>query len=181
MKEPVASSSALVRLLTALTEHAFISSVGIGDPRIADYVARLLVRFVHMDAVYRLQSATGRRLEDVAEMLLEAQVPDRTNRSAREFHRHVGDFTLFWTGVYPESLRALQRSSRKDQLLDYRHEGKRAYWIASQFDDEPYKDEAPVLRQLSEQFELCAMGLREVRNEWERVDKSDPSGRQIIA
>ena len=30
----------------------------------------------------------------------------------RECHRHVGDFTLFWTGVYPEAIGKLQGKIR---------------------------------------------------------------------
>jgi hypothetical protein len=168
MADTLAANHPLVRLFTGLTEHAFLATVGIGDPKITGYIANLLVRFVHVDMIYRLRSATGARLEQVAEMGAEATVPDRTTRSAREYHRHIGDFTLFWTGVYPESLRVLRAPLRKDHLLDYRSEGKRAYWIASQYDDEPYREEAPVLRQLSEHFEQCAEALRRVRSEWER-------------
>jgi hypothetical protein len=41
--------------------------------------------------------------------------------------------------------------------------------LASQFEDDPYREEAAVLRRLSDEFELCAYGLHEVRREWERV------------
>ena len=40
--------------------------------------------------------------------------------------------------------------------------------LASHFDDEPYQEEAPVLRLLSEEFELCSVGLSHVRKEWEK-------------
>ncbi len=45
-------------------------------------------------------------------------------------------------------------------------QGKRSYLIASSYDDEPYQQEAPVLRRLSQDFELCAYGLSQVRREW---------------
>jgi hypothetical protein len=73
--------------------------------------------------------------------------------------------------VYPEALRRLKSWDRKDALLDYRQQGKRAYLIASTFNDEPYRDEAPVLRRLSDQFELCSSGLSRVRREWERLPR----------
>jgi hypothetical protein len=89
-------------------------------------------------------------------------------RTRREVHRHIGDFTLFWTGVYPEALNRLQSVMTKDHFIDYCEQGKRAYYIASTFADDPYRDEAPVLRRLSDEFELCAYGLSQVRREWER-------------
>ncbi len=36
------------------------------------------------------------------------------------------------------------------------------------FEGDPYREEAPVLRRLSQEFELCAYGLNQVRQEWER-------------
>ena len=56
----------------------------------------------------------------------------------------------------------------KDRLLDYTAQGKRSYYLASTFEQEPYREEAPVLRRLSSEFELCAYGLNQVRREWEK-------------
>ena len=55
----------------------------------------------------------------------------RPRARRREVHRHVGDFTLFWAGLYPEALRKLQSLDRRDYFLDYCAQGKRAYYIAS--------------------------------------------------
>ncbi len=158
----------LRRLFAGLTEHTFFDTLGIGDPRLVDYLSILLSRFVHMDAVYRLSSSAGKRLEEVADMMLEAEALPPEGRTRREVYRHIGDFTLFWTGVYPEMLDRLRSVLRKDHFIDYCEQGKRSYYIASTFEDEPYREEAPVLRRLSDEFELCAYGLNQVRREWER-------------
>ena len=89
-------------------------------------------------------------------------------------HRHIGDFTLFWTGVYPEALKRLRSLLNKDHFIDYCTQGKRSYYIASTYESDPYAEEAPVLRRLSEQFELCACGLSQVRREWENQPMSVP-------
>ena len=83
----------------------------------------------------------------------------------REVHKHIGDFALFWTGVYPEMLRHFRAAHRADHLVDYVAQGRRSYQIASTFDHGPYAGEAPVLRRLSEQFETCMLGLNLVRKE----------------
>src|SRR6266702_3385066 len=80
---------------------------------------------------------------------------------------HMDDFTLFWTGVYPEALSRLRSALNKDSFIDYCEQGKRSYYIASTFEEDPYREEAPVLRRLSSEFELCAYGLNQVRREWE--------------
>ncbi len=155
----------LRRLLAGLTEHTFFATLGVADPRLTDYLSGLLSRFIHLDAVFRLRNARGKRLEEVAEMMAEAQcMPE--GRTRREVHRHIGDFTLFWTGVFPEALAGLRSVLCKDHFIDYCAQGKRSYWIASTFENDEYRDEAPVLRRLSEEFELCAYGLSQVRRQW---------------
>ena len=62
----------LRRLFAALAEQTFLETLGIGDPQLIDYLSTLLSRFIHMDAIYRLRNAQGRRLEEVADMLLDA-------------------------------------------------------------------------------------------------------------
>jgi hypothetical protein len=158
----------LRRLFAGITEQTFIHGLGVADPPLIDYLSLLLSRFIHLDALYRLRDSKGRRLEEVVDMMLEAEALPPEGRTRREVHRHIGDFTLFWTGVYPEMLRRLRSALTKDQFIDYCEQGKRSYYIASTFEEGPYRDEAPVLRRLSQEFELCAYGLGQVRREWER-------------
>ena len=159
----------LRRLFAGLTEQTFMNVLGVADPALTDYLSELLSRFVHLDAVYRLRNTRGRRLEEVADMVIEAEGLPAEGRTRREVHRHIGDFTLFWTGVYPEALRRLRSALSKDHFIDYCAQGKRSYYIASTFEDDRCRDEAAVLRRLSAEFELCAYGLNQVRREWERT------------
>ena len=133
-----------------------------------EYLSDLLVRFVHCDTIYRIRNLTGNRLDQVADMLAEAQA--RIGESKREVHRHIGDFTLFWSGVFPEALRRVRSTSRKDALIDYCQHGKRAYYIATTIRVAENDHQSTVLERLSHDFELCVYGLGEVRREWERRD-----------
>jgi len=157
------------RLFAGFTEQTFLHELGIGDPQLVDYLSLLLSQFLHMDTLYRLRDTNGQRLHQVADMMSEAEALPPEGRTRREFHRHIGDFTLFWTGVFPEALDRMRSRLCKDHFIDYCAQGKRSYYIASTFEDEPYRAEAPVLRRLSEEFELCAYGLNQVRREWERA------------
>ncbi|MEK6269296.1 MAG: hypothetical protein N2B57_00930, partial [Planctomycetales bacterium] len=128
----------------------------------------LLIRFLRNDAVYHLRDLAGRPLDEVTSMMVEGQ--ERIGEARRDLHQHVGDFTLFWTGLYPESLRQMQSMERKDYFLDYCEQGKRAYYIASTIPGDDKKPKTGVLRRLSQEFEMCVYGLGEVRREWERRD-----------
>ena len=162
------------RLFAGLTEQTFLQLLGMGDPQLVDYLSSLLSRFLHVDTIYRLRNVHGKRLEEVADMMLEAEAMPPEGRTRREVYRHIGDFTLFWTGVYPEALGRLRSTLTKDHFIDYCEQGKRSYYIASTFDEGPYHEEAPVLRRLSQEFELCAYGLNQVRHEWERLQPRPP-------
>jgi len=145
----------------------------------AEYLVEVLTEFTHMDNIFKIKNARGRRLEEVAEMLMEGDVllNARSFQREREVHKHIGDFTLFWTGMYPEMLRFLRAPHRKDHLIDYVEQGKRSYYIASTFREGPYAQEWPILRRLSEEFEICSFGLNLVRQELDRM--SDPFYRLI--
>ncbi len=167
MTDVLTGEESLRKLFAALTEQTFQVEFGIADPHLTDYLTDLLVRFIRLDFIYHFRDTTGQRLEEVVDMLAEAE--QRQAQPKREMYRHIGDFTLFWVGVYPEVLSRFKAPDRKDHLIDYFEQGKRSYFIASTFDDEPYCREASVLRRLSRDFELCSYGLNRVRSEWERL------------
>jgi hypothetical protein len=161
------SNHPLRRVFSGLTEQTFEVDLGIADPPLIEYLATLLSRFLHHDAIYQLRDAFGRPLSEVADMLAEAANLPPEGRTYREFHRHIGDFTLFWTGVYPEALERLRTTFCKDRFINYCSQGKRAYYLASVCPNNDDSAESAVLRRLSEDFEICAYGLRQVRREWE--------------
>ncbi|MEM7456501.1 MAG: hypothetical protein AAF456_19305 [Planctomycetota bacterium] len=156
------------RYFAGLAESTFQTQLGVVDPPLIDYVSNLLIRFIRSDVVHRLRSVTGQPLMSVPEMIAEAS--SRLGDAQREIHQHIGDFTLFWAGVYPEALR--RESTRFES---YCSEGRRAYRIASsiQSSDEN-APESGVLHRMSDNFDLCCYGLREVRRQWEDGDGLAP-------
>lgn len=171
MTREISESHPLLRLFRGMTESTFMSELGIGDPRLVGYVANLLARFVPSQSIWRLSDPQGKRMTQVTAMVAEAESAQDTSRRC-EYHQHVGDYTLFWTGVYPEALTWLQGRGSPDSLIDYQQQGKRSYLVASTLSD----DQAAVLRRLSDEFELCAFGLSRVRREWEKDEANSRAG-----
>ena len=171
-------SGVLGRYFSGLCEYIFESRLGVADPPLVDYLSDLMLRFARLDTVHRVRTLAGRPAIEVADMLSEAE--NRVGLARRDVHRHIGDVTLFWTGVYPESLPKLRAVEKKDFFVDYCAQGKRAYFIASTIETDREED-APneLLQRLSAQFEMCAYGLGEIRREWERHDDADARGRVI--
>ncbi|TWT79869.1 hypothetical protein CA13_12760 [Planctomycetes bacterium CA13] len=164
-------SSTIERFLTGISECIFQSELGVADVQLVDYLSGMLLRFVRTESMHRVRRPNGQPATEVFQMVLEAD--RRIGLARREVHRHIGDFTLFWSGMYPESLRRIKPSESADGFVNYCQQGKRAYAIAAEIEGGEERPPSDLLRRLSEQFELCAYGLREVRREWEEGDKGN--------
>ena len=168
----------LRRLFAGLTEHAFLTSIGITDPPLIDYVSELLTRFTHFGAVYRLQGSHGRPLTEVAEMVMEAEEIPPEGRTKREYHRHIGDFTLFWTGLFPEAVRRAETGWAKDSFVSYTLPGEAV--VPDRRHVRGRRRTGRRRRSSSDsgpEFELCAVGLNRVRRELDELHSDGESGR----
>jgi hypothetical protein len=142
------------------------------DTELATYIANLLVDFVHVQQVYRIRDVRGKPLEEVGEMLvasdplLEGGSFDRE----REVRKHIGDYTLFMAGMFPEHVAALpNRGLRLDSLIDYIKTGKESYLIVGAFDQFEHRRVAPLFRRLAAEFEFCVYGLNRVKSTLEAM------------
>lgn len=174
MRSKVPARHPLRQLFTTVTERCFLEGLGWPDLDLTRYLAELLLDFTSIDNVYKIRDARGRRIAEVAEMLVEGDLLHRASSidREREVHKHIGDYTLFMSGLFPEFLRRMQRERvlvSPDALLDYVQTGKRSYRIVSEFSHGTHGETAPLFRKLSENFELCVYGLGYVRAELERL------------
>jgi hypothetical protein len=143
-----------------------------GHHEVAAYVGNLLIDFVHVDNLYRIRNCRGRRLEEVGEMLLESNpvLAAPSFEPEREVRKHIGDYTLFLTGMFPEYVVTLRRRGlRLDSLIDYVKAGKESYRIVGAFDQFEYRHVARLFRRLAAQFEYCVCGLNRVKSDLEAL------------
>ena len=170
---PISGSHPLRQLFHDLIRRHFTRGVHLADPEVAAYVSGVLTDFTHVDNLYRIRNARGRRVEEVAEMLMEANplLNAASFDREREVRKHVGDFTLFFTGLFPEAVASLPRVRpwSRDTFVDYVAAGKKSYAVVAAFDLFEYRDEAPLFRRLSDSFEHCVFGLNLVKRELEEV------------
>ncbi|MBV8843493.1 MAG: hypothetical protein JO307_11845 [Bryobacterales bacterium] len=162
---PISANHPLRRLFNEL-----VSKELRGDREIAAYVAELLIDFVRADHLYRIRNARGKRLEEVGEMLVESNplLDASSFDREREVRKHIGDYTLFLTGMFPEYVARLpNRGLRLDRFIDYVKAGKESYRIVGSFDQFEYRRAAPLFRRLAEEFEYCVHGLNRVKSDLE--------------
>lgn len=177
--ESIRPDHPLRRLFSGLVEHAFCAEVGVCHPALTEYVSDLLVDFIHVDRLDAIQDVRGKRLDQVAAMLvaMSDEKPKSVADRDQSMYRHLGDYTLFWAGVYPEQLRRGRRRT-SDTLKDYVAQGKRSYAIVSDLVTENEQPPSSLFRHLSEDFESCLFGLGLVRRGWEQANprRTDADG-----
>ncbi len=161
----------LTRLFSELVYKTFRGQLHHSDAEMATYLTELLVDFTHVDRLYKIRDASGRRLDDVGEMLIASNplLAAPSFDREREVRKHIGDYTLFFTGLFPEYLKRPPCSLRLDYFVDYVKAGKESYAVVSKFDQFEFRRVAPLFRRLAENFELCVFGLNCVRDELRRM------------
>ena len=142
------------------------------DQEVAAYVGGLLIDFVHVENLYRIRNCRGKRLEEVGEMLVESNpaLDASSLEREREVRKHIDDYTVFLTGMFPEYVATLpRRGLRLDSVIDYVQAGKESYRIVGAFDQFEYRRVAPLFRRLAEHFEYCVHGLNRVKSDLEAL------------
>jgi hypothetical protein len=105
--------------------------------------------------------------------------PTSTVERDRNVYRKIGDYTLFWAGVYPEHLKRAYRC-QSDVLLDYVTQGRRSYAIVSELVDEDGAPPRSLFRHLSDEFEFCVYGLGLVRRGLEKHRPVEPGDAELL-
>lgn len=172
-------------LFGELVRRRFLGDLQMSDTEMCRYLSALLTEFASTKRLYKIRNKAGERVEDVGAMLAESHPlleADSFDRE-REVRKHIGDFTLFFTGVFPEWLnsRKRRRMMPQDAYLDYVQTGKESYAVVAAFDQFEYADEAPLYRRLSERFETCVYGLNLVRQDLDRMGGGARSWTQLMS
>ncbi len=165
----IPESHPLQQLFAELVGRHYAEEIGLRDPQIVGYVAHLLAEFVDVEQLFKVRNVTGKPLSDVGEMLLESDPvygPAPSFDRERQVRKHIGDYTLFFTGMFPESINHFRlRRNRMENFVDWMKAGKESYYIVSKFDCFEYTKVAPMFATLSKNFEQCVYGLNRVKND----------------
>jgi len=163
----------LQELFLEMVGRHYAQEIGLRDPQIVGYVAHLLAEFCDVEQLFCVRDTSGRPLNDVGEMLLQADPvygPAPSFDRERQVRKHIGDFTLFFAGMFPESINHLRlRRQRLENFVDWMKAGKESYYIVSKFEHFEYAKVAPLFASLSAHFEQCVFGLNQVKNELQEM------------
>lgn len=173
MAAPVPENHPIRKFFTGLTYRNFSIQLGWSDIPVSEYIANILVDFIHVENLFKIRNQKGVAIQTVGEMLLEADVRFNAGSMERErdVHRHIGDFTLFMVGIFPEYLRRIRTRGmihHPDFLIDYMRVGRQSYRNVSELEGESGRESMLMFRKLADNFELCVVGLGSVRDDLER-------------
>ncbi len=156
MPVPDSSAEKLKGFFLTLVRKSF-DQLGIYDRPIAEYVATMLAEFSRSDRWQALRGADGRRLASVAGMMLAAGAAGARVAGERELRKHVGDYTLFMSGLF-------RRYVERGGYLDYYFtEGARSYRAVSELDVAFYHPGFLMFDELSRRFEHYSGALDYMR------------------
>jgi hypothetical protein len=156
-----------------IVRNSYEGKLGLHDPDLTVYVARILCEFSQADKLYSIRDENGRPVEKLEEM---ERAADPIHGSAASFdaeralRKYIGDYSLFVAGMYPEVSGSSRRSRRhhpspRPSIEELICAGKRSYFIVSQFNLFEYEEEAPLFARLSDSFERLLLGLTLVRED----------------
>jgi hypothetical protein len=169
----ISESHPLQQLFQDLVGRHYTEEIGIRDPQIVAYVSHLLAEFCDAEQLFKIRDAFHRPLNDVGEMLLEADPvygPAPSFDRERQVRKHIGDYTLFFAGMFPESINHFRlRRQRLENFIDWMKAGKESYYIVSKFEHFEYAKVAPLFASLSHNFEECVFGLNRVKDELQEM------------
>ncbi|MGH9338716.1 MAG: hypothetical protein ACRD1R_03785 [Acidobacteriota bacterium] len=163
MKAPkeIPENHPVKRHFRKLADRALTQS-SLTDKDILYYLSDLLVDFMYVENLYRLRDENGERLEYLVDMLEHAGNAPRQRR--KDYYKHIGDYSLFILGMFPENLTYGRRMLSHSYYADT---GRRSYLVASELE---YNSESTVVfKKLAEKFERCVLSLN-----WVREYTSDP-------
>ena len=149
------------QFFAGVVENVFHSDLGICDPEPIGYFSELLVSYIHVDDLFPFGNK-NRRVKDVSQLLSKA----KTKEQKRQICRYIGDFTVFWVGLYPENIRNLHGTGLGFSTSDFAEQGKKFYLIARRCTSSKQKPPPHLLEDLSNHYHDYVHGLSLCRKEF---------------
>ncbi|MGQ3684168.1 MAG: hypothetical protein ACUBOA_04010 [Candidatus Loosdrechtia sp.] len=132
---------------------------------VPNYLANMLSLFIQTTRFYQIKEDEEKHYRYLVDMIGEIKHSDTTRRF--HIYCHIGNYTLFFTGMFPEHLG--YKFSYKKSLVDNRYYvdfGKTYFGLASEHAIARQQELDDTLHSLSEGFEIITKLLQSMRNEY---------------
>ena len=159
-----------------LVRHALLE-VGIDDRGTADYVASLLVEFGRGGRAYRVSESTTDEYHYLVDMVIKLATADP--REAFLLRSHLGNFSLWLSGLFPDYVEARTRRKGAPSIRYYERMGSTGYRLAARSHEAESLGLNRVLTEVAQHFGgvRLALNIMSDRYLWPRA--GDPVGRLL--
>ena len=134
--------------------------VGIEDRDVADYVAEMLTEYSRLEQSRCIVPGQTTPLDYFFEMLAALRTADE--RTSFLLRAHIGNHSLFLSGVFPERIRFRAESRGFPDLKYYEEVGRTNYRVASDHRLAQRYELAPIFCVLAENFEPARRALNDL-------------------
>jgi len=142
-----------------LVRHVFRRSQ-INERAVADYVAEVLAEFAHSERARCVIQGETRPLDYFFEML--SALNNADDRGAFLIRVHIGNQSLFLSGVFPERIRFRAEARGFPDLKYYERLGRTQYRMASDHRLAKRYAMANIFNTLAERFETTRLALNDI-------------------
>jgi hypothetical protein len=153
-----------------LVRHVFRRS-GIQDRTVADYVAEVLAEFSSAERGRCVVPGQTNPLDYIFEMLTALKTAD--DRTSFLIRVHIGNHSLFLSGVFPERIRFRAEARGFPDLKYYEGLGRAQYQMASDHRLARRYAVSKVLSTLAERFETTRLALNDISDRLFSIGDTD--------
>lgn len=132
---------------------------GVDDRAVADYVAEVLAEFSRIERM-RCTIPGRNPMDYFVDMLATLQTAD--DRTSFYLRAHIGNFSLFFCGVFPDRIRFRAEFKGFPDLRYYEELGRSSFRLASDHRLAQKYDLVPIFNTLSERFEPTRRALNDL-------------------
>jgi hypothetical protein len=133
---------------------------GISDRVIADYVAEVLAEYSSMERSQCRVPGQAEPLNYFFEMLMALR--DANDRNCFELRAHIGNYALFFTGVFPDRIRVRAEKRGFPDLSYFEGIGRSNFRVASDHRLAQRYDLAGIFDTLAERFSTARTALNDL-------------------
>jgi len=137
-----------------------LKRAGIDDREVADYTAELLSEYSQLDRTTCRVPGQQKQLDYFFEMLAALQQAD--DRTSFYIRAHIGNHSLFLSGVFPQRIRYRAEKKGFPDLRYYESLGQSSFRIASDHRLAAKYDLAPIYATLAERFQEARQALNDM-------------------
>ncbi len=159
-----------------LVRHALLE-VGIDDRGTADYVASMLVAFGQSGRAYRPSDHAPEEYHYLVDMV--ARLADADRREAFLLRSHLGNFSLWLSGLFPDYLAARVRRRGAPDIGYYEQMGTTGYQLAARSPEAKTLGLDGVLGDVASHFKGVRTALNLVSDRYLWPGSGDPVNRLL--